>query len=390
MSRWWVLALGVLLHVLLQAAPAWESVRDGKSGRDFASYYYAIQVADDGRDPYQTSLLNKAASQDHTRKTVNPYFYPPPFLLGMTWAVPLSLSQAYKASFFLNEALLAACCALLVRAFAVPMWAIALMLASFTPIPDHARMGQANLVALLPALAGLALARTRPWLGGVLVGVAGMLKMSPALFLLYWLIRGQWRPALAAAVTAVALSVAALPLVGWDAQVRFYTEVLPGFGVGDYHGLRVPISLSANHSLADPFNSLWPGPLETRLSETAHRATSATALALLALWAWLFRKRGGDEPAALAALTVLMVVVPVYTYEHHLVFLLLAVGTAARAPLWAFVPLYVMLSWDLSWIRWMSERFPSLQRVFYETKFVGALGMFALNAWVARRAQREK
>ncbi len=368
--------LGLLGHAIFQARPAWEKVSAGGGGRDFASYYYAAQVALEGGDPYDTPALSAAAVADHTRRSVHPFFYPPPFLFSVAWVGPVSLQAAYKLWFFVNEALLLLSLAVGIAAFRVPTWAAALLLWTWSPIPDNAWMGQANLLALVPALVGLALADRRPWVGGTLVGLAAMLKMSPALFLGWWLIRGNWRSVLAASSTAVLLSVAALPWVGWDATRRFYLEILPGFSKGDYHGLKVPISLEANHSIPDLYHRLFPGP-GAFLSEAAQGASTATLLLCLALWGW--RARRAEHPAAiLGALTVLMVATPVYTYEHHLVFLVVAVGSAAGlvaeagklrwargergrvVALWAVLGCaWFFLAWPLPWLRgvqaWLPE-----------------------------------
>lgn len=376
-----VLALGLLLHLWFGLRPAYERVTTASGGRDFASYYYAVQVAADGGDPYDTPALDAAARADRTRKTVHPYFYPPPFLLTMTWALPLSLSQAYLGMLVLNEALLFGCIALMVGPFGVAPWAAAALLALYSPIPDNAWMGQANLLALFPALLGLALAPKRPILGGVLVGAAAMIKMSPALFLLYWALRGQWKSIGAAVATAIVSSLATLPLVDLASQVRFYTEILPGFPKGDYHGLTVPITLPANHSIPDLMNAAWPGPTKYRLSDTARIAGNVVTLALLGAWAWRFRgpPRQDPDPLAIGALTVLMVVLPVYTYEHHLVFLLLAVGAAATArPGIAVVAAAFFLGWPLDWLRGVSSAVPALAPLLKESKFLAAMAIFVL------------
>jgi hypothetical protein len=75
------------------------------------------------------------------------------------------------------------------------------------------------------------------------LGVAGMAKMSPALFLAGVAMAGRWRAFVAAGLTAVALSVLALPLVGMDAQVRFYAEVLPGFELVGWYGIAGPAKM---------------------------------------------------------------------------------------------------------------------------------------------------
>jgi alpha-1,2-mannosyltransferase len=389
-----LIAAALVLHVVLQLGPALDRVQRSPNGRDYASYHYAVHVAADGGDPYDKAALGRAAQAEGTRKTVHPYFYPPPFLLAMAWALPLTLKQGALAMLLLNEALLAACLVLLRRAYAAPLEAIALVLAAYTPIPDNAWMGQANLMALLPALAGLALAPRRPVAGGVLVGVAGMFKMSPALFLGYWILRGNWRAAASAAVTAVALSVAALPLVPLPVQLGFYTEVLPGFFAGDYHGLTVPVVMNANHSIPELFARLWPAPSPTALSADARHAGTAVNLALLGLWAWCFRRApsrpgvASDGPA-IAALTILMVVSPAYAYEHHLVFLLPSALVAAGVlPVALFLPLFALMAWPLSWLDPASRAVPSLARVFQELKFVAALGFFAALLWSASRHGR--
>lgn len=386
-----LLCLGLLCHLWFGLWPAYDRVTSAPSGRDYASYYYAVQVAADGEDPFDTDALEARARKERTRKEVHPYFYPPPFLLAMTWALPLSLAKAYLGMLVVNELLLAATVALCLGPFGVAPWAVALLLAFYSPIPDNAWMGQANLLALVPALAGLAAAPRRPVLGGVLVGLAAMFKMSPALFLLYWAVQGRWRPVAAAIATAVLLSVATLPLVGFDAQLRFYADILPGFSSGDYHGLTVPITLPANHSIPDLFNQLWPGPSRFRLSAAAQLGGTLTAGALLALWAFRFRgpARAEPDPAAIGALSVLMVMLPVYTYEHHLVFLLPALGAAATLrPGLAVLCVGFFLAWPLGWLRGVQtvvSVVPYAGVLVRESKFIAELMLFGLLCWGPRR-----
>ncbi|MSQ02583.1 MAG: DUF2029 domain-containing protein [Myxococcales bacterium] len=397
-----LVVFGLVGHVMVQAAPAWKKVHTSTGGRDFASYYYAAEVALDGGDPYDTARMSARAREEGVRKSVHPFFYPPPFLLSVAWAGPVSLQAAYEVWFFLNEALLLLCLGLGVRAFGVPIWAAAMLLWTWSPIPDNAWMGQANLLALAPALLGLAVAPKRPWLGGALVGVAAMLKMSPALFLGWWLLQRNWRAVGAAVVTAIGSSLLALPLVGFEAQTRFYLEILPGFSTGDYHGLTVPISLEANHSVGDLADRLFPGP-GPLLSEGAQGMMSGVLLALLLLVAW--HARGTKNPAAiLGALTVLMVVTPVYAYEHHLVFLVVAMGTAAggasqrmrelaasgrwaSALCWglALALTWFFLAWPLPWLRAAQAALPSsFGWVTRESKTMAEAALFALCLALAR------
>ncbi|HJN77392.1 MAG TPA: glycosyltransferase family 87 protein [Myxococcota bacterium] len=355
-----VVAVGLLLHVV-QLVDGWDRVRDAGHGRDFASYHYAVKAAAEGQDPYDKTALSALAKAEGTRNAVHPYFYPPPFLLTMAWVLPLSLEAAYETWFWLDSLfLLAALLALVKWRPGVPAIAMgAVLLASFTPLINNHVMGQANLpVVALVACGMLAERRGRGVLGGVLVGVACMLKMSPGLLVLWWLVRRQFRPAAAACVTAVVLTLASLPLVGLDGQLHFYTDVLPGLGEGDYNGLTVEIAMFGNHSIPNFFAQLWPGG-RTTLSMAARVGSGITSLGLVAGAFWWLREPADDldHLSALGALVVLMLVVPVYTYEHHVVFAVIpwvAVACAVwegrlhRGWIAALAPAYVVAAWQLS------------------------------------------
>ncbi|MEN9786614.1 MAG: hypothetical protein RLZZ299_1878 [Pseudomonadota bacterium] len=394
--RIWLVA-AVLVHLAAHAAPAWERVTESRGGRDYASYHYAVKAAAAGHDPYDTRGLGTLARAEGTRGAVHPYFYPPPFLAGMAWSAPLSLRDGARAMFVLNEAALFGSLVLTRRALGAPLGAIALLLATYTPIADNLTMGQANLLALLPALAALAaLARRREVAAGVGLGVAGMAKMSPALLLAWVALRGRWRAFATAAAAAVALSLAALPWVGAATQRRFYAEVLPGFARGDYHDLAVPLTLASNHSLPELWARLLPGPDPRALGPDAGVAARLTALALLALWGWTTRRapaaqESPDGPLAetdalpLGALCGLMVFLPAYTYEHHLVLLIPLVGAGARtwrrgwgwrvALAFAYAPLAMPLD---AW-RWLQHVAPdALVPLARELKLVGGMGLVAL------------
>ena len=380
----------ILVYAVAIVPSGWKDVVRTKHGRDYATYHYATQVAVDGGSPYDTTALDMAARAERTRKTVHPFFYPPPFLLTMLWAAPLSLATAYRAYFWINQVALVLVLLVLRRWFGLPLLAIGILLATFTPIPDDVRMGQANLIVLLFAVLGL-------WrTSGALVSLAAMCKMSPALYLAQWMAQRRWRPVGVAIAGAFAWSAVSLVIAPWPVQLAFYRDVMPGFSTGDYHGLTIPISLPANHSLADWFNRWWPGRNNHVLSETARIANTVASLALTGIVAWFARTRRDALGSALfaGALTVVLLVTPIYTYEHHLVFLLLPLGALAAAAarkilstplLVASAIAYAFVAWPLPWIRAASSAAPEWSRVFYETKFFGMLAICVLCIAAARR-----
>lgn len=393
-GRLLVVSALVLLALSAQVWPAWERVCEAEHARDYATYHYAIQEAVDGGDPYVKQALSRRGKDEGTRTSVHPYFYPPPFLLLMLWAAPLSLEHGYRLFFWMNQAALLGLLWCLRRWFAPSILVLAFVAATLSPIADNAKMGQANLLVLLIAVIGLWRLR-----GGVL-SVAAMAKMSPALYLVWWAVQRRWRPVLMAILGAILLSIAALPLVDARVQMKFYTEILPGFSSGQYHGLTVPITLPANHSIPDLFNQLWPGESDHVLSPRAQRAASLTSLSLLGLLGLLSRHaRDPLGQACIAgAFTALLVITPVYTYEHHLVLMLLpavALGAALEAgrlprglyPLAAVA--YFVVAWPLFWLRSVQRSLPDVAHWWLqESKFFGIVLIGALCLVAALRSPR--
>ncbi len=401
---WLALVLALAVHGASLVQTVWPKVRDAPHGRDFASYYYALQAAASDQDPYDTRVLGALARAERTRRSVHPFFYPPPYLLTVAWALPLELSTAYRAWLGLDTLfLLAALMALWRWLPGTPtILATAVILATYTPIPDNHWMGQANLPVLALVGWGLWLQhRGRLWAAGALLGLASMMKMSPGLLVLWWFLDARSRPAAwAACGTAVVLSVAALPLLGPAGQWTFYTDVLPGFATGDYNGLTVPLTLSGNHSIAN----LWAQALPAKdgLSPGAAWGSRFTTLGLaVGTLALLVRRREGliDDPVRLAcaagALICWMVIIPAYAYEHHLVFLILpwlavasalAQGRLSRAWAPALALAYAALAWRLGAIRGALRDLDGLAHLLLqEAKFAGivVLGAACLVAAVA-------
>ena len=76
-----------------------------------------------------------------------------------------------------------------------PWWAIGLiLLLSLRPIEADMQHGNINIFILFFVMAGLrAFTRDRRMLAGVLIGLATVVKVTPALFILYFIWKRQWR-----------------------------------------------------------------------------------------------------------------------------------------------------------------------------------------------------
>jgi alpha-1,2-mannosyltransferase len=322
----------------------------------------------------------------------------------MSWVLGWDLPGAYHLWFWLHD-LLAIGSAIVLWLWWRPFgervaWVIAVLFALMTAIPNNHAMGQANFPGLILSLAGLwQTERKRPIQGGMLMGAACMLKMSPALFVVWWMVRREWTAVGAAIAAGVALSFLSLPFAGPAVQWHFYTGILPTFSSGDYNGLSVAIELFGNHSLPNLLDQIAPSAGDT-LSPVARILSAVLGLGLVGGAAWWFRDPAPDAFARAAQAScfgVLLLLLPVYTYEHHLVFALpaavisvLAVHDGRLGPRWA-IPVGIcvtLLLFDLQVLKGMSRSLPDpiwfLSGVVRELKFVALLGLLASTLRVGR------
>jgi hypothetical protein len=339
-----LVAMAVVWHVVAVLSPPRVAPPRDSAGRDFASYYYAARVASEGGDPYDKDALELVAQRDGLREHVHPFFYPPPFLWLVSFAPLVDLLTGFQLWWFLNEACLVAVCVVLATWWR-PLGegvgvVIALLAATMYGVAYSAELGQANFPVLLAVVAGLSVERRWPVVAGVAIGLAAMWKMSPALLVGWWLLRGRMPAAAAAIATAIGASLLTLPLLGWSEQLGFYRTVLPGLQRGDYNGLQIQIGMFANHSVPNLLHQALPSGGNT-LSPLARGASTLFQLALVGTLGWWFRVRT-DDPVRVAAqasaVLVAALLVPVYTYEHHLVFALPAMVLAVLAVMRGWVP----------------------------------------------------
>jgi hypothetical protein len=392
-----LLALALGAHAIA-LAQSWKRVARAEHGRDFASYYYAVDAASSGADPYDVRAIGALAHAEGTHSSVHPYLYPPPFLGLMSWTQAFSLREAYRTWFWLDSLFLLAALLALFQLWPRTSTAVAIgvLLASFTPILDTHVMGQANLLVLALLCWGVLLTtRGRAGLGGALVGAACMFKPLPGLLLLWWVVSLQWRALGGAAAAALFLSLLTLPLLGASDQLRFYLVSLPGIGGGSYGGLAVPIEITGNHSIANLWASVWP--LEDGISVAARWASLLCTGAILGFSLFALRRRPQSASAvasSFAALCSVLLLLPFYSFEHHLVFTIpawIAVAAAVadrqlgRTATVALGGAYLFMAWPLQHLRWISESLPApAGRVMLESKFAAILILALVTLQLAR------
>ena len=158
-----------------------------------------------------------------------PFIYPPFALLflGPVVALPWSISTVVMLAISLSS--LAVVVYLSVRHVGPDLSRPAVLAATaglvsvslaLEPVEDTLWFGQVNLLLMLLVTLDCLPARTR-WPRGILVGVAAAVKLTPIVFLLYFLLRKDYRAAATAAVSALTATAIGF-LVSWHGSLQFW------------------------------------------------------------------------------------------------------------------------------------------------------------------------
>lgn len=206
--------------------------------------------------------------------------------------------------------------AILVCATATPL---ALLL---EPIWSTLDFGQVNLI-LMGLVAADCLTRNPRWPRGMLLGIAAAIKLTPAAFVLFFLIRKDYKAAATAAVSGAVATVIGFAVMP-DESVRYW---FGGFGnVGGLSGSEYQTNQSVQAVLA-------------RFGVTGTPATVLwllAAAALVALAVVAIRRTGAPPMIALAVNAVVALLVSPISWSHHWVWvapaLLAMAGFATTLP----------------------------------------------------------
>jgi uncharacterized membrane protein len=206
-----------------------------------------------------------------------------------------------------------------------PRWyAVALavpVVAATDPVRESLGYGQVNLILMGLVVADLvALRRGGRW-AGVGVGLAAAIKLTPGLFLIYFLLSRQTRAALTAAVTAAGATVFGF-LIAPDASWSYWTGVLWDTGrVGQ-------TDLTPNQSLAGWLARLYDSPDSPTLLWLAF----GSLILAVGLSRAVAAHREEDELTAFTLVGLTTVAVSPVSWTHHVVWIapaLLVLGDAA-------------------------------------------------------------
>lgn len=309
--------VGTLLHTVgipgLQQTPPYRI--------DLDVYRVGGQVFRDGGDLY--GELPQLAQGAHL-----PFTYPPlsAQLFSLLTLVPLAVASALIT--LATIAVLAYVVQLvLTRTCERPqreLWwltaAVVVVALWFGPVRETIGFGQINVFLMALVLVDVIRGRGR-WWGGTLTGLAMAIKLTPAVFLLYFVLRRDWRGLATAVVSALAFTGIG-HLLTPDDSVRYWT-----FAIRDPARIG-GLAFTSNQSVNGFVHRLG---FEDTAASVAWFVVSA-AIGLGIAWvAWRLLRSGHEVAAAVAVGHVALFCSPV-SWGHHWVW---AVPAVVLTLVWA-------------------------------------------------------
>jgi hypothetical protein len=255
--------------------PAWRHLNS-----DFPNYYLVARLYRVGypleRIYEWTWLQRQKDRQGIDQRLVS--FIPstlPSALAVAPWS-SLPPLEAKRRWLILNLALLLLTAFLLTRFTKLGWERIALLIfLTFIPLRDEFLFGQMHLVVLLLlTLAAWLFFRDSQILSGISLAIAAALKIFPALFVIYFAWKRQWRAAIGLALGLVGVAATSLCLFGKSACLLYVRQVLPAALRGE---------------TLDPYNPAWNSwtALVRRLFIAEPELNPAPVAHLLWLYAFL-------------------------------------------------------------------------------------------------------
>ncbi len=210
------------------------------------------------------------------------------------------------------------------------------------PVRQTVNFGQINLI-LMAAVTVDILVRKPFWPRGMLIGIAVSIKLIPAGYLLYFLLRRDWKAAATLVVSAAgAVGVGFLLFPSDSVEYWFHT-------VTDTGRIGTPY-FAGNQSIK---GTLYRLGIDSSVATALWILLSALTITLAAIWMYRLIEAGRDVAAMLVNAAAILLVSPV-SWSHH----------------WVWVALALVVAVDLA-VRRRSRAFTTLVAVFTVVFIIG-------------------
>lgn len=321
----------VLLAVTVLAVVGYQAVRSwGMRLLDVEVYKQGAQLWLDGHALYSPADLPIDL----------PFLYPP--LAAVLFSPLTSLGPGAAGTWVtvLSFSALVAVAVLVARRLPTRLGPWPIVAAAFValamqlePVQHTFGFGQINLI-LMALVAADCLVDVRWWPRGVLVGVAAAIKLTPLVFLLYFVLHRDVRAAVVAVAsftTCMALGFLAAPRDSVAYWTRFVFHTADRVG-SDYVGNQSLYGVLARANVNDlGVIVMW-----------AILGVGVVAVGGMAIW-WMLRR--GQKLAAVATCGVVGLLVSPVSWSHHWVWVLPAFAAAAGVATWrTLVPTIIVIA----------------------------------------------
>ena len=177
------------------------------------------------------------------------------------------------------------------------------------PLTHTLEYGQINILLMLLVAADLLATRT-PWPRGTLIGLAAALKLTPAVFGLYFVLRRQWREAATCLVSGVLFSALAWVVLPTDSHRYWFTTLFDPTRIGD-------LAYSANQSIRGTLARFVGDPAQTWIWLAAVVMTVAAVVVVM-----VRQLAVGAVTAAVSTNALLALLASPVSWAHHWVWVL--------------------------------------------------------------------
>ncbi|MGC4937218.1 glycosyltransferase 87 family protein [Kribbella sp. DT2] len=208
----------------------------------------------------------------------------------------------------------------------------ALTAMALEPVRSTIGFGQVNLVLMGLVALDCLLPRTR-WPRGLLIGLAAAIKLTPAVFVIFFLVRRDYRSAIVSAVSFAGFSLFAWCLAPGDSRDYWFGVLFDPDRIG-----------GATYAFNQCFQAVLARVMDEGLARTVvWLALVAASGALTWLAAWR-RRAAGDDVTALLVVAVWGLLASPVSWSHHWVWIAPAVLVllTKRRLLWATALVFVV------------------------------------------------
>jgi alpha-1,2-mannosyltransferase len=386
-EAWVPFIVAFMLYIPFLYHSGYQLWLQSKAFTDLPSFYVTARLIASGISPYDYSAAMSLAQQ------IGVHYFPFLYLpISAPLFLPLSLCSyacVQKASLVVNHLLLFAILWLLVGCclsdwFETPALKTVLFVValSFTPLASTIGSGQVNLIVLfLLCIMWAALKRKNELWTALSLTLAVLVKVTPAIFLLWFLLKRQY-----SIIRYVALMFSAVILgvcLIWPSSLHWWVEWLTLVAPTGAYGREIWHLFSPAHPLNQSINGAilrLGNVLSLNQSATSILAyTLSTVLVVIALFVVRRASSRMIESLRLALeinlFVLLMVLVAPLSWHHHLVLLLpsvvLGISLALRRRGWKSIAWLTVAGGLTGLLIWYTPLSLSVQ-------FYGILGLFAM------------